>query len=135
MDHLFLVHGIAKDTNHHGSTILSKEAKVTREQCKKHALDAGMSEARFQGICTTRYIIRKLLPFSHHSVECPEFRATVHSVWKIIKTSKIWLKEHGLRAPSRLKTARGARERKIWKIKDVVSLFRHKKVIGNRYID
>ena len=61
MDHLFLVHGIAKDTNHHGSTILSKEAKVAREQCKKHALDAGMSEARFQGICK-------------------------NSVWKIIKT-------------------------------------------------
>ena len=28
--------------------------------------------------------IRRLLPFSH--VECPEFRATVHPAWKIIKT-------------------------------------------------
>jgi 2-phosphoglycerate kinase len=42
-----------------------------------------MTEARFQAICTTRYIIRKLLPFSH--VECPEFRATVHAAWKVIK--------------------------------------------------
>jgi hypothetical protein len=38
----------------------------------------------FQTICTTRYIIRRLLPFSH--VECPEFRDTVHSVWKVITT-------------------------------------------------
>jgi len=52
MDHLFLAHGIAKDAKH--PTILSKQAKEAREQCKKRALDAGMSEARFQAICTTR---------------------------------------------------------------------------------
>jgi hypothetical protein len=35
-------HGIAKDAKH--PTILSKQAKEAREQCKKRALDAGMSE-------------------------------------------------------------------------------------------
>ena len=40
-------------------------------------LDAGMSEDRFQAICTTRYIIRRLLPFTH--VECP-YRIPSHSV-------------------------------------------------------
>ena len=43
-----------------------------------------MSETRFQTICTTLYIIRRLLPFAH--VECPEFRDTVHPVWKVITT-------------------------------------------------
>jgi hypothetical protein len=81
MDHLFLAHGIAQDRKH--PTMLSKQAKEARTECMKRALDAGMSEARSQAICTTRYIIRKLLPFNH--VECPEFRATVHATRKIIK--------------------------------------------------
>jgi hypothetical protein len=81
MDHLANAHGIAKDSKH--PSIMSKQASQARADCKKRALDAGMTEARFQSICTTRYIIRRLLPFSH--VECPEFRATVHSAWKVIK--------------------------------------------------
>ena len=81
MDHLANAHGIAKDSKH--PSMLSKQASQARADCKKRALDAGMTEARFQSICTTRYIIRRLLPFSH--VECPEFRATVHSAWKVIK--------------------------------------------------
>jgi len=81
MDHLAKVHGIAKDSTH--PTNVSRLQKKAREECKTRALDAGMYEARFQAICTTRYIIRRLLPFSH--VECPEFRATVHPAWKVIK--------------------------------------------------
>jgi hypothetical protein len=42
MDDLFLAHNIGKDTKH--PTILGNQVKETREQCKKHALDAGMSE-------------------------------------------------------------------------------------------
>ena len=80
MDHLANAHGIAKDAKH--PSILSKQTAQARAECKQRALDAGMTEARFQSICTTRYIIRRLLPFSH--VECPEFRATVHSAWKPI---------------------------------------------------
>jgi hypothetical protein len=80
MDHLAKVHGIEKDTKH--PTIVSRQQQKARDECKTRALDAGMSEARFQAICTTRYIIRRLLPFSH--VECPEFRATVHPGWKVI---------------------------------------------------
>jgi hypothetical protein len=63
MDDLFLAHCIAKDTKH--PTILRKQAKEAPEQRKKRALDAGMSEARFQAISTTRYTIRRLLPFSN----------------------------------------------------------------------
>ena len=81
MDHLAIAHGIAVDAKH--PSIVSKQAAQARQDCKQRALDAGMTEARFQAICTTRYIIRKLLPFSH--VECPEFRATVHAAWKVIK--------------------------------------------------
>jgi hypothetical protein len=80
MDHLAKVHGIEKDTKH--PTSISSQHKKARAECKTRALDAGMSETRFQAICTTRYIIRRLLPFSH--VECPEFRATVHPAWKVI---------------------------------------------------
>ena len=40
-------------------------------------MNAGMSEDRFQAICTTRYIIRRLFPFSH--VEYPN-RIPSHSV-------------------------------------------------------
>ncbi len=67
MDHLFLVDDITKDSKN--PTILSKQVKETREQYKKRALDAGMSEARFRAICDTRYIIRRLLPVIH--VEYP----------------------------------------------------------------
>jgi hypothetical protein len=81
MDHLAIAHGIAVDAKH--PSIVSKQAAQARQDRKQRALDAGMTEARFQAICTTRYIIRKLLPFSH--VECPEFRATVHAAWKVIK--------------------------------------------------
>ena len=81
MDHLANAHGIAKDATH--PTAISKQQKQARDESKKRALDAGMTEGRFQAICTTRYIIRRLLPFSH--VECPEFRATVHPAWKVIK--------------------------------------------------
>ena len=81
MDHLANAHGIAKEASH--PSIINKQAKDAREQCKKHALDAGLTEARFRAICTTRYIIRRLLPFNH--VECPEFRVTVHPAWKVIK--------------------------------------------------
>ena len=80
MDHLTKVHDIEKDTKHPVS--ISSQQKKARAECKTRALDAGMSETRFQAICTTRYIIRRLLPFSH--VECPEFRATVHPAWKVI---------------------------------------------------
>ena len=69
MDHLPFTHSIGKDTKH--PTVLSKQAKEAREQHKQRALEAGMSEVRFQAICTTRYIIRRLLPFRH--VECLEF--------------------------------------------------------------
>jgi hypothetical protein len=81
MDHLAIAHGIAVDAKH--PSIVSKQAAQARQDRKQRALDAGMTEARFQAICTTRYIIRKLLPFSH--VECPEFRSTVHAAWKVIK--------------------------------------------------
>jgi hypothetical protein len=70
MDHLAKVHGIEKDTKH--PTSISSQQKKTRAECKTRALDGGMTQTRFQAICTTRYIIRRLLPFSH--VECPEFR-------------------------------------------------------------
>jgi hypothetical protein len=59
------------------------QKKKTRDEYKTHSLDVGMSEARFQAISTTWYIIRRLLPFSH--VQCPEFRATVHPAWKVIR--------------------------------------------------
>ena len=81
MDHLSNVYDIAKDTTH--QTVLSTQAKAARQQCKQRAPDAGMSESRFQAICTTRYIIRRFLSFIH--VECPEFCATVHPEWKVIK--------------------------------------------------
>ena len=81
MDDLAKVHDIAKDTKH--PTNISRQQKKAREECKTHALDARMSESRFQVMCTTRYIMRRLLPFRH--VECPEFRATVHPAWKVIK--------------------------------------------------
>ena len=81
MDHLANAHDIPKDAKH--PSILSKQTADARHVRKQRALDAGMTEARFQAICTTRYIIRRLLPFSH--VECPEFRATVHPAWRIIK--------------------------------------------------
>ena len=80
MDHLANAHGIAKDSKH--PSIMSKQASQARADCKQRALDAGMTEVRFQSICTTRYIIRRLLPFSH--VEYPEFRTTVHPAWKVI---------------------------------------------------
>ena len=51
MDHLFLTHYITKDVNH--PTILSKQVKEARAECKNRALDTVMSEARFQAICTT----------------------------------------------------------------------------------
>ena len=82
MDHLANAHGIAKDATH--PTAISKQQKQARDESKKRALDAGMTEGRFQAICTTWYIIRRLLPFS--LVEYPEFRATVHPSWKVIKT-------------------------------------------------
>jgi hypothetical protein len=81
MDHLAIAHDIVKDANH--PSIVSKQTAQARQDRKQRALDAGMTEARFQAICSTRYIIRKLLPFSH--IECPEFRATVHAAWKVIK--------------------------------------------------
>ena len=62
MDHLANAHGIAKDATH--PTAISKQQKQARDESKKRALDAGMTEGRFQAICTTRYIIRRLLPFS-----------------------------------------------------------------------
>jgi hypothetical protein len=80
MDHLTKVHDIEKDTKH--PTIIIRQQKKACDEYKTRALDADMSEARFQSICTTWYIIRRLLPFSH--VECPEFRATVHPAWKVI---------------------------------------------------
>ena len=80
MDHLAIANGIAVDAKH--PSIVSKQAAQARQDRKQRALDAGMTEARFQAICTTRYIIRKLLPFSH--VECLGFRATVHAAWKVI---------------------------------------------------
>ena len=91
MDHIFLAHGIAKDAKY--PTTLTKQAKAARLHHTVHHSDAGlsearfqadMSEARFQAICTTRYIIRRMLPFSH--VECPAFLATVHAAWKIIES-------------------------------------------------
>ena len=81
MDHLANVHDIEKETTH--PTVISQQQKQARDESKKRALDAGMTEGRFQSICTTRYIIRRLLPFSH--VECPEVRSTVHPAWKVIK--------------------------------------------------
>ena len=63
MDHLVNAHGIAKDATH--PTAINKQQKQARDESKKRALDAGMTEGRFQAICTTRYIIRRLLPFSH----------------------------------------------------------------------
>ena len=72
MDHLANAHGIPKDAKH--PSILSKQAADARHVRKQRALDAGMTEARFQAICTTRYIIRRLLPFSH--VECKATRPT-----------------------------------------------------------
>jgi hypothetical protein len=89
MDHLVNVHVIPKDEKH--PSILSKQTADARQVRKQHTLDTGMPEAKFQAICTTRYIIRRLLPFSH--VKCPEFRATVHPAWKLIKVSEtLWLK-------------------------------------------
>ena len=76
MDHLANVHGIAKDATH--PTAICKQQKQARDESKKRALDAGMTDGRFQSICTTRYIIRRLLPFSH--VECPEFRVQSNRV-------------------------------------------------------
>ncbi len=68
-------------------SIVSKQAAQAHQDRKRRALDAGMTEARFQAICTTRYIIRKLLSFSH--VECQEFQSTVHVSWKVIKTKTV----------------------------------------------
>ncbi len=78
MDHLATVHGIEKDTKH--PTSISSQQKKARAECKTRALDGGMTQTRFQAICTTRYIIRRLLPFSH--VECPEFRLCAVKVRK-----------------------------------------------------
>ena len=60
MDHLTFVHGIAKDTKH--PSVLRKKSKETRVEWKERAHDADMSEVRFQTICITWYIIRRLLP-------------------------------------------------------------------------
>ena len=80
IDHLVNVHVIEKDAKH--PTNISRQLKKARDECKTRALDAGMSETRLQSICTSWYIIRRMLSFSH--VECPEFRATVHPAWKVI---------------------------------------------------
>ena len=56
MDHLAIAHGIAVDAKH--PSIVSKQAAQARQDRKQRALDAGMTEARFEVICTTRYIIR-----------------------------------------------------------------------------
>ncbi len=63
MDHLVIAHGISKDAKH--PIIVSNQAAQARQDRKQRALDADMTEARFQAICTTRYIIRKILPFNH----------------------------------------------------------------------
>ena len=62
MDHLANVHDIEKDTQH--PTNISRHLKKTRDEYKTRALDADMSETRVQSICTSRYIIRRLLPSS-----------------------------------------------------------------------
>ena len=43
MDHLAKVHGIEKDTKH--PTIISRQQKKARDECKTRALDADMSES------------------------------------------------------------------------------------------
>ncbi len=80
MDHLTIAHGIVKDSKH--PIIVRKQDVQVRQDLEQRALDTGMTEARFQSICTTRYIISKFLPFIH--VECPEFRSTVHTAWKYL---------------------------------------------------
>ena len=45
MDHLVKVYDTTKDTKH--PTIINSQQKKAREECKTCALDAGMSEARF----------------------------------------------------------------------------------------
>ena len=57
MDHLMNHHGIEKDTQH--PTGRSQEAQAERAKSKQCALEAGMSETRFQAISKPLFVVNK----------------------------------------------------------------------------